>query len=422
MNASSSGSIPSLRRLASSTASATYRSSCRFPSGPAGPCPSVDLLGSLDEAYGTGPDASEYPNSLAIDPDHEGHSGWSTAHVLNGHPNPAPGTGSGNIEEWLEDYDYVPHLVLIRLGTVDVHNYLADPAAGELGLAGQVRDNLEGIIEKIHDAAPFAHIWVAKVPPFGPANATGATIQRRTSAVNAVNSMIDDLAEGFRDANNKRNVWSVDQHTGFDPATMLTTDGIHPNAAGEEFIAATFMKTFQWSLDGNVEILVVELGANDGLVSNLSLVMGVDRPDELRRVGEGRIVGIDEPRFGALRHVHAVLVSLRCFLRLKPPRAGHPHMAFTHVADGSRPDQFHHAALVRLVARAALQRLVDRPRGEAEVGSVAVRPPEPGQRVQQGARRQPNAGCTQGCVAAGIGRIAGQHRGQPGGPTRCCYR
>jgi lysophospholipase L1-like esterase len=129
--------------------------------------------------------------------DNEGHSGWTIMQEEGLIPNPALMMN--------------PNIILLHIGTNDLYTTL-----------GGAPMRLGTLIDMIVAAAPQALLVVAQITPLAAAtgeanvvmyNATiPATVQARASA--------------------GKHVIMVDQHTGFQVSTMLSTDGIHPNQTG----------------------------------------------------------------------------------------------------------------------------------------------------------------------------------------------
>jgi lysophospholipase L1-like esterase len=85
---------------------------------------------------------------------------------------------------------------------------------------------LGGLIDKITGAAPNALLVVAKITPVGWA----------TSVVNAYNDAIPGLVQSRAAAG--RHLLVADMNAGFTSATMLSSDNLHPNGAGYNFMAS----------------------------------------------------------------------------------------------------------------------------------------------------------------------------------------
>ncbi|MGH7899624.1 MAG: SGNH/GDSL hydrolase family protein [Candidatus Binatia bacterium] len=169
----------------------------------------VDFVGSLNTvAFGRKPDWPDHKGK-AFDPDHEGHWGWSTDAILA--PNALP--------KWLRSY--TPDLVLLHLGTND---------AGRGDSPEEIVARLERIVELLRTKNPRIGIVLAKLIPLGGA---------RGGAIAALNGEIAAL--GRRLTTKESIVVVVDQSAGFDPRSD-TYDGIHPNASGEEKMAARWLE------------------------------------------------------------------------------------------------------------------------------------------------------------------------------------
>jgi lysophospholipase L1-like esterase len=150
---------------------------------------------------------------------HEGHGGWtiSTANSSSGAtagvsgliPSPAFDTKSGGI----------PHIILLMIGTNDVY-----APSGQSEMAKRLGD----LIDKIVGAAPDALLAVAKITPFAGSYAS------HTPTINTYNDAMPGLVKSRADAG--KHVVLVDLNTGFSTSTMLSSDGVHPNQAGYEYM------------------------------------------------------------------------------------------------------------------------------------------------------------------------------------------
>jgi formylglycine-generating enzyme required for sulfatase activity len=149
-----------------------------------------------------------------FDQNHEGHSGLETDDIR------------AQVSGWMSGY--VPDVVLLIAGTNDALNG-RDPA---LAIS-----DLKGIITHLRSRNPQVSVLLAKLPPVGASNVAANNV------INSINALIpsivtDPTLAGVR-------ITIVDLHTGFDFATEGRSDGIHPNAAGEQKIAARFFEALQ---------------------------------------------------------------------------------------------------------------------------------------------------------------------------------
>ena len=157
----------------------------------------ADFIGSRATNEGSPPPDPDF------DPDHEGHSGWTTDEILNGWD------GEPSLAEWLAVR--APDVVLLHLGTNDILSGQANAStADELG---QVIDTLRG-------ANPSVTVLIAQIIP-----AAGLA-----PAMEDLNARIAQLAVAKDLSDSPIRV--VDLYSGFDP-TVDTYDGVHPNASGE---------------------------------------------------------------------------------------------------------------------------------------------------------------------------------------------
>ena len=206
----------------------------------------VDMIGTVTTTAGGNPANSSFPNTLGRDPENEGHSGWSADDILNGNPEePA----AGKLSDWLASYTYLPTIVLLHIGTVDA--LFDSRESGKNFFPQTTRNEIGGIIDTIKAAAPDCQIFVAKIPPGGYYTGShGSTIYDWANGTNTINALIDGLAAGKNAEAGSSFVYTVDNFTDFNPATMLTSDKLHPNPVGEAFIASNFFNAIQWSLNG----------------------------------------------------------------------------------------------------------------------------------------------------------------------------
>ena len=182
-----------------------------------------DFVGSMDtqlSTYSKGTPPHPDYKSQSFDPDHEGHFGWQINEIVNGRE-PNNGTGSGKLAQWLADYDF--DIALVHLGTNDA--FYRKPNA-------RVADELSKLIEILRQDNPKAIILLAQVIPTSrkPADAL---------AVENMNKVIPSVAKAMNTTDSP--VILVDQFSSFD-ASSETYDGVHPNAAGEEKIAAQWFE------------------------------------------------------------------------------------------------------------------------------------------------------------------------------------
>jgi hypothetical protein len=171
----------------------------------------VDLVGQLDSAPGGPPNPELYPSYHdEFDRDHEGHWGYRTDQILF----------------ILSDAVAAnpPDIVMIHLGTNDIGQ------RGEPGLA-MASTNLRLIIEVLRGLRPGVIILLAQVIPISQTSVYG----ENAHLVAPLNQAIADIAAEESTVDSP--IVLVDQHSGFDLATMLQGDGIHPNAAGEDRMA-----------------------------------------------------------------------------------------------------------------------------------------------------------------------------------------
>jgi lysophospholipase L1-like esterase len=158
---------------------------------------------------------SNGPNTVAGQPfpkNNEGHSGWPID----------PGYGSygpDGVSELVPTpaFNTMPHIVLLMIGTNDLYS----PKGGQ----AEMPQRLGNLIDKIISTAPNALVVVAQITPWA----------QYTAVIKTYNDAIPGVVEAR--ANKGKHVVVVDMNTHFDTATMLSSDGCHPNTAGYHFMA-----------------------------------------------------------------------------------------------------------------------------------------------------------------------------------------
>ncbi|HMI87690.1 MAG TPA: SGNH/GDSL hydrolase family protein [Polyangiaceae bacterium] len=155
----------------------------------------ITFTGSLSN----GPDMV---SGMAFPKSNEGHSGWTIAQVTGLVPTPAFATA--------------PHIVLLTIGTNDIY-----AASGQ----STMPDRLGSLVDKIIEAAPNALLLVAKITPLSNAN--------WNQTIATYNGAIPGIVQTRAAAG--KHVMLADMNTGF-TSSMLSTDGIHPNKSGYDFM------------------------------------------------------------------------------------------------------------------------------------------------------------------------------------------
>ncbi|GAB3841338.1 hypothetical protein GCM10027610_050540 [Dactylosporangium cerinum] len=182
--------------------------------------------GVLTDFVGSG---SNGPASLG-DHDHEGHSGWRIDQL------------DANIAGWIQAAN--PRTVLLHIGTNDIgQNYDVPNAPARLS----------ALIDKIRTYAPQAHIFVAQITPLGN-TANEAKVNTFNAAIPGIVSQKGPLTH------------LVDMHTGFTVAGDIA-DGIHPNAAGYDKMAARWFAALQ-AASGSLSTLATPPTGSAALLSN----------------------------------------------------------------------------------------------------------------------------------------------------------
>jgi len=165
----------------------------------AGLASSVDFVGTMTSLQG------KCSAPSGFDTNHEGHSGWQAVDIAK-----------NNIAGWVQNTK--PDVVNMHLGTNDVN----------IGKKG-VNDILAAyttIIQSIRSANPNARIIVDKLIPTSWSDAT----------IEAVNSAIPNWVSQNTTPNSPITIADCSRANGYTNA-MLEGDGVHPNAAGDQFLA-----------------------------------------------------------------------------------------------------------------------------------------------------------------------------------------
>jgi acyl-CoA thioesterase-1 len=177
-----------------------------------------DMVGSWSRHHMGG----EVPNP-DFDMDHDGHSGWTAADVLNP---PAWDKQRGNIHQWLEIYS--TDMVLMELGTNEVF---------QCATVADAIKNIAVIIDILRKNNARVKIFLAQIPPLGqqwtPKKLCGNDTAYAQKVI-ALNKAVKDFAVKKNTAVSR--VIIVDQYTGMDPAKNMFDD-IHPNESGEKIMA-----------------------------------------------------------------------------------------------------------------------------------------------------------------------------------------
>jgi lysophospholipase L1-like esterase len=147
---------------------------------------------------------SNGPSTLG-DHDHEGHPGYLINQVDQG------------VVNWLKKYQ--PHTVLLMAGTNDAC-YHRDISSAPQRLAT--------LIGHITSTLPNAEVFVAQITPL--------TSVTQDAEVKSINAAIPNVVKAAGS-----HVHVVDQYSAFTKSD-LSSDGIHPNAAGYEKMAAAWYK------------------------------------------------------------------------------------------------------------------------------------------------------------------------------------
>lgn len=167
----------------------------------------------------------DYGPAIAYDydQDHEGHGGFRLDDVLNGAPEEGTGEYSGTLDDWLAAVE-VPDVVIVHLGINDL--IVWDSVESTVAQVGQV-------IDRLRARNRYVKVLLTQLAPVMPDRVPDAWVRQYNAGL-----------AGLVAQKNKRTsrVKLVDLYNiGFDPAVGADTiDGLHPNASGEQKIAAAY--------------------------------------------------------------------------------------------------------------------------------------------------------------------------------------
>jgi hypothetical protein len=147
------------------------------------------------------------PGTTVPFPQH--HEGWSGYTIVQ-----IQGKAAG-------DVTYAPHMILVHAGTNDT--YMSDPAGAPA--------RLSTLVDYLTTNFPNALVVVAKIIPY----------PNQTANVKVINDSIPAMVQSKIAAG--KHVISVDLNTGFQTSTMLSSDGIHPNQTGYDWMGDTWYAT-----------------------------------------------------------------------------------------------------------------------------------------------------------------------------------
>jgi hypothetical protein len=137
---------------------------------------------------------------------HEGHSGYTIDQMK---------------PFVMSDMQYNPNIILLHIGTNDT--YGSSPSGAPMRLAN--------LVDMLLSTYPNSLLVVAKIIPY----------PSQMANVNLINASIPDLVSSR--AGMGKHILMVDLNTGFVVSSMLSSDSIHPNQTGYNFMGDTWYST-----------------------------------------------------------------------------------------------------------------------------------------------------------------------------------
>ena len=180
-----------------------------------------NMIGSRDFNSGGNPTFPKV-DGQRFDSDHEGHSGWRSLEILRGKSSEPE---NGYLSKWLEAYDREVDVALVHLGTNDATKGSSLDRTFD---ADETACNLIEIVYTLRQFNPSVTVLLSKIIPLS---------SSKNANVRAINEKVQDLVASLNTKRSK--VVLVDNYTGFDRDWLY--DGVHPNAAGQKFIAGNFL-------------------------------------------------------------------------------------------------------------------------------------------------------------------------------------
>jgi len=166
----------------------------------AGLASSVDFVGSMSDLQ------SKCSRPSGFDVNHEGHSGWQAYDIAR-----------NNIAGWVQSTK--PDIVQFMLGTNDVNIGKRD--------VNTILASYTTILNAIRSANPKAKIIIDKLIPTSWSDAT----------IENVNKAIPGWVSQYSTSQSPIVIADCSRANGFTNAMLESSDGVHPNSAGDQFIA-----------------------------------------------------------------------------------------------------------------------------------------------------------------------------------------
>lgn len=169
---------------------------------------------------------------------HEGHGSYTTSNLLANLDGAAAGPSANNGGFWLTGISgtrppVYPDVILLMAGVNDLGVNQFPP---EVGLAG-----LDALITKLAMLRPGAHIVVSTLTPY-----IGSVYPNREANEQAFNAALPALVASHQSAGHRVTLCDVRTRLNLtNAASLLCSDGVHPNQAGYNEIAAVWFEAIQ---------------------------------------------------------------------------------------------------------------------------------------------------------------------------------
>ena len=165
---------------------------------------------------------------------HEGYSGHRIDYFLEGIEESSGRVENAGIEQIMTSN---PDVILIHLGSVDM--FVGQPVDGEylVGGKGGTIAELDELVARIWNSNPDAQLYMADVIPWFGVSASNPKIGEDIQSLSsAITGWIGEKADS--------RLHLVEVNKDYS-AELMQADLIHPNTAGDEFIASRFLSVLR---------------------------------------------------------------------------------------------------------------------------------------------------------------------------------